>query len=103
MWHYFFTFFGHFCGIIYFSNSTLIEILPTSLEMPQTILSHPQSTYFWKEVHSIYYPKSGTMLNKVLTFLSEIIYNAWHKVIYDLANPPPPLAPATFLLTIALK
>ena len=30
------------------------------------------------------------MLNKVLVFLSEIIYNAWHKVISDLANPPPP-------------
>ena len=32
------------------------------------------------------------MLNKVLVFLSEIIYNAWHKVISDLATPSPPLA-----------
>ena len=34
------------------------------------------------------------MLNKVLVFLSEIIYNAWHKVISDLATPPPPPGPA---------
>ena len=31
------------------------------------------------------------MLNKVLVLLSEIIYNAWQKVISDLATPPPPL------------